>query len=179
MKRKYGQTELTLEIGDITEHEAEAIVNAANSTLLGGGGVDGAIHRAGGPTIVQECMTIRERSGGCPSGGAVITNAGDLAARKVIHTVGPVWSGGDQREAEVLENCYTNSLALAVTHGLRTIAFPSISTGVFGYPMDEAAHIAITATRQFLSGRHRDLDRVTWVLYDQQTYNAYAAALRS
>ena len=140
--------------GDITGQEVDAIVNAANSSLLGGGGVDGAIHRAGGPAILEECRELRRTRwpAGLPTGEAVITTAGNLPARHVIHTVGPVWGREGGREAELLAACYRNSLALASAHGLDSIAFPAISTGVFGYPTDEAAAVASKAIKEFLVG---------------------------
>jgi O-acetyl-ADP-ribose deacetylase len=177
VKTIFGATEISILQGDISEQSADVIVNAANSTLLGGGGVDAAIHRAGGPTIIEECMKISARNGGCPPGEAVITTAGNLAAKRVIHAVGPVWRGGDQNEPVVLENCYHNSLALAITHGLKTIMFPSISTGIYDYPVDEAAPIAVMAVREFLTKRHGDIDTVTWVLFDEETFMAYQKAL--
>lgn len=139
--------------GDITVQEVDAVVNAANGTLMGGGGVDGAIHRAGGPAILEECREIRRTrySAGLPAGEAVITTAGNLAARYVIHTVGPVWGREGGREAELLAACYRNSLALAAAHGLPTIAFPAISTGVYGYPPAEAAAVSSEAIAAFLS----------------------------
>lgn len=139
-------------VGDITERRVDAIVNAANSTLLGGGGVDGAIHRAGGPTILEECREIRRVSypNGLPTGEAVITTAGLLPARHVIHTVGPIWGHG--REDELLAACYRNSLALASEQGLKSVAFPSISTGAFGYPREKAAAVSSSAIAEFLSG---------------------------
>ena len=139
-------------VGDITEQRVDAIVNAANSSLLGGGGVDGAIHRRGGPAILAACQELRRTRypEGLPTGAAVITTAGDLPARYVIHTVGPVWGREGGREAELLAACYANSLALAVEHGVETVAFPSISTGAFGYPQDEAARVASRAVGAFL-----------------------------
>src|SRR5690606_32090134 len=128
--------------GDITKVPADVIVNAANSTLLGGGGVDGAIHRAGGPSILEDCKRIIDRQGGCETGEAVITTAGDLPARYVIHTVGPVWRGGGEREADLLSNCYRNSLELSLQNKCKSVAFPNISTGIYGYPKGEAAKIA-------------------------------------
>jgi len=141
-------------VGDITRQASEAVVNAANSTLMGGGGVDGAIHRAGGPRILEECREIRRTlyPEGLPTGEAVITTAGLLPARYVIHTVGPVWGSGGGREAELLAACYRNSLALAAARGLSGVAFPSISTGAFGYPREEAAVVASSAISEFLSG---------------------------
>lgn len=141
-----GATRLVLLRGDITEQDVDAIVNAANDTLLGGGGVDGAIHRKGGPSILEECQAIRESAwpDGLPTGRAVITGAGALPARRVIHTVGPRWRGGDRGEPGLLADAYRNSLGLAREHGLRSVAFPSISTGAYGYPVEAAARIAIT-----------------------------------
>lgn len=158
--------------GDITDQDVDAIVNAANSSLLGGGGVDGAIHRAAGRQLLDECRTL----GGCPTGEAKITKGYNLPARHVIHTVGPVWRGGAHGEAELLANCYRNSLALAAAHGLRTIAFPAISTGIYSYPLDEATTIAITQTRGFLA-THPDIERVTFVCFGPNAYKTYLKAL--
>ena len=130
--------------GDITKIKVDAIVNAANSSLLGGGGVDGAIHRAGGPAILEECKKIVARQGGCKTGEAVITSAGNLPAKCVIHTVGPVWNGGNNDERNKLANCYLNSLRIAVEYNLKTIAFPNISTGIYGFPKKEAAKISVS-----------------------------------
>src|SRR5512134_254831 len=141
-----GTSRLELVEGDITKQDTEAIVNAANSSLLGGGGVDGAIHRAGGPQILEECRKI----GGCPTGEARITTGGDLKAKWVIHTVGPVYRDGRHGEPELLAGAYRNSLAVAVEHGIATVAFPSISTGAYGYPFPEAARIALGTTMKFL-----------------------------
>jgi O-acetyl-ADP-ribose deacetylase (regulator of RNase III) len=158
--------------GDITTQEADAIVNAANSSLLGGGGVDGAIHRAGGPAILEECR----RLGGCETGDAKATTAGDLPARHVIHTVGPVWRGGSQGEEKLLASCHRRSLEMAADLGCRTVAFPAISTGVYGYPVERAATIALRATAQELE-RHPEIERVTFVLFSDEHLRAFEQAL--
>jgi O-acetyl-ADP-ribose deacetylase (regulator of RNase III) len=154
--------------GDITELDVDAIVNAANATLLGGGGVDGAIHRAAGPQLLEECRTL----GGCPTGEAKITRGYNLPARFVIHTVGPVWSGGNRREPEILANCYHNSLRLAARNDIKSIAFPAISCGAYGYPIEQAAEIAFRITRDFLAGDDR-IDRVIFVLASDEIVRAY------
>lgn len=177
MERRFGRGTIELVLGDITREECDAIVNAANSSLLGGGGVDGAIHRAGGPQILDECRAIRARQGGCPTGEAVITTGGRLPARHVIHTVGPVWRGGGRGEPALLASCYANSLRLAAGNGLRTIAFPSISTGVYGYPVGKAAPVALGAVRAFLENEPAAPDRVRFVLFDEVTFEAYRSAL--
>jgi O-acetyl-ADP-ribose deacetylase len=161
--------------GDITLETTDAIVNAANSSLMGGGGVDGAIHEAGGPSILAECRRIREARGPLPPGESVITTAGLLPCRYVIHTVGPIWRGGGQGEPETLARCYRSSLALAVEHGLATVAFPSISTGVFGYPTALAAGVALRAVLDFLSQEPR-LALVRWVLFSDEDLRTYRAA---
>ncbi len=150
--RRFLNDRIRVKIGDITKQAVDAIVNAANSTLMGGGGVDGAIHRAGGPEILEQCREIRriQFPDGLPTGQAVITTAGKLPAKHVIHTVGPVYGRGGQAKAQLLAACYTNSLGLAVANGIRSIAFPAISTGVYGYPMNEAASVASRAIEQFL-----------------------------
>ena len=176
MTVKINQTTLALIRGDITRERVDAIANAANEGLMGGGGVDGAIHRAGGSAIAAECSAIRAKQGGCPTGQAVITTGGNLSAKHVIHTVGPIWRGGDAGEAELLASCYRESLRLAVEHGIKTIAFPSISTGVYGYPIAQAAVIALNAVKQFLEA-HDGLDEVRFVLFDDATYGAYENAL--
>ena len=162
--------------GDITKITVDAIVNAANSTLQGGGGVDGAIHRAGGRTILDECMKIVERQGGCRTGEAVITTAGKLPARNVIHTVGPVWHGGMSNEDQLLANAYTSSLRLAAENGAKTVAFPNISTGVYGFPKERAAKIAIEAVRKFLKS-DKSLSEVVFVCFDRENYGIYERLL--
>ncbi|MCL6502438.1 MAG: O-acetyl-ADP-ribose deacetylase [Pirellulales bacterium] len=169
-----GQT-VELVQGDITEQEVDAIVNAANSRLAGGGGVDGAIHRRGGPAIMQE--TARRYPQGCSTGSAVISGAGNLRARYVIHAVGPFWAGGDQGEAEALAGCYRCSLELAVEHGCASVAFPAISTGAYGYPLDAAAEVALATVCEFLE-RHRRPALVRFVLFGSDAYQAFARALR-
>jgi O-acetyl-ADP-ribose deacetylase (regulator of RNase III) len=155
--------------GDITKITVDAIVNAANSSLLGGGGVDGAIHRAGGPAILNDCMKIIRRQGGCATGDSVITSAGNLPAKFVIHTVGPVWNGGKNNEGYKLENCYRNSLQLSTDNGCRTIAFPAISTGIYRFPKNEAAKIAVNTICRFLSGTDK-IDKVILVCFENDYY---------
>lgn len=168
---------ISLKQGDITREAADAIVNAANSSLMGGGGVDGAIHRAGGPQILEECKQIRKQKGCLPTGEAIITMAGNMKAHFVIHTVGPVWHGGNSGEADLLASAYRESLKLAVENNLKSISFPSISTGVYGYPVGEAAEIALRAVVDFLQGQDTTLEEVVFVLYDTRTYSAYEKAL--
>jgi O-acetyl-ADP-ribose deacetylase (regulator of RNase III) len=156
--------------GDITKIKVDAIVNAANSSLLGGGGVDGAIHRAGGPDILEECRKIVAKQGGCNTGEAVITTAGSLPAKYVIHTVGPVWNGGGYNEKEKLANCYLNSLQLAVEHNCKTIAFPNISTGIYRFPKEEAARISVEAIQKFLS-KESSIEKVIIVCFDEDNYH--------
>ena len=163
--------------GDITRQATDAIVNAANSGLMGGGGVDGAIHRAGGPAILEECKQIVARQGRLPTGKAVITTAGNMKAKHVIHTVGPVWSGGARGEADLLASAYRESLQLAAENRLSGISFPSISTGAYGYPVEEAAAIAISEVASFLA-KETAIKEVIFVLFDARTYEAYAAALK-
>jgi O-acetyl-ADP-ribose deacetylase len=158
--------------GDITKIKADAIVNAANSSLLGGGGVDGAIHRAGGPAILEACVQIRNRQGNCKTGEAVITTGGNLPAKFVIHTVGPVWNGGNNKEEELLASAYRNSLQLAVENGIRTIAFPNISTGIYHFPKDKAAAITMKTVKEFLSGTDA-IDEVIFVCFDRENYELY------
>ncbi len=158
--------------GDITKIPADAIVNAANTSLLGGGGVDGAIHRAGGPAILEACRIIIARQGGCKTGDAVITPAGNLKAKFVIHTVGPVWTGGFKDESGKLASCYFNALKLAVENRCKTIAFPCISTGIYKYPIKNAANVALYSTWDFLS-RNIEIEKVTFVCFDEQSLTCY------
>lgn len=164
----------TLELvqGDITREETEAIVNAANNALRGGGGVDGAIHRAGGPEILEECRKI----GWCDTGKAVLTTGGRLKARYVIHTVGPIYRDGHHGEPELLRSCYISCLLLAKEEGIRSLAFPSISTGAYGYPVEEAAEIALATVYNFLK-QHREIELVRFVLYDEKSYSVYFRTL--
>jgi len=177
---RVGNTRLRLVRGDITEQDTEAIVNAANSGLLGGGGVDGAIHRAGGPQIMEECRRIREKQGGCPTGQAVITGGGRLKARYVIHAVGPIWRGGNHGEDALLHDAYWNSLAIARDNGIRSLSFPSISTGAYRFPVSRAARIALAAVRDFLEGRSfpqaHAFDEVRFVLFSDRDLQEYCAA---
>ena len=163
-----------VKVGDITKENVDAVVNAANGTLMGGGGVDGAIHRAGGPEILKECKEIRrvQYPDGLPTGQAVITTAGKMAAKYVIHTVGPVYGRGGQDKAELLAACYRNSLSLAVEKGLKTIAFPAISTGVYGYPSDEAAKVSSKAMEKFL-GADRSIQEVRLVFFGQSDADTF------
>jgi O-acetyl-ADP-ribose deacetylase (regulator of RNase III) len=163
---------IELVLGDITEQDVDAIVNAANPSLLGGGGVDGAIHRAGGPAILEECR----RLGGCEPGDAKITGAGELPARRVIHAVGPIWRGGAEGEAELLASCHRRAIELAAEHGSASVAFPAISTGAYGYPVELAATIAIAATRDALAA-HPEVQLARFVFRDDATLAHYRAAL--
>lgn len=164
---------IQLVLGDITRQDADAIVNAANSSLLGGGGVDGAIHAAAGPELLEECRTLH----GCGTGEAKITRGYRLRARWVIHTVGPVWHGGERSEPSLLARCYRNSLTLAAEHGLHSIAFPAISTGAYGFPLSPAARIAVAEVRRFLSTHLGTVKDVRFVCFDQGTYDEYERAL--
>jgi O-acetyl-ADP-ribose deacetylase (regulator of RNase III) len=154
--------------GDITRQQVDAIVNAANSSLLGGGGVDGAIHRAAGPELLAECRTL----GGCPTGDARITRGYRLPATWVIHTVGPIWQGGERGEDALLASCYRNSLALAAAHGIRTIAFPAISTGAYGFPLERATKIALAEVKRFLN-QDASIEKVVFVCYGRYAYQVY------
>lgn len=156
---------ITIKLGDITKEDVEAIVNAANTGLRGGGGVDGAIHRAAGPSVMEECKQI----GGCKTGEAVITNAGNLKAKKIIHTVGPVWHGGTRGEAKLLENAYKNSFLLAKKHKLKSIAFPAISTGVYGYLIEEATEIALSVGNEF----EKDFAEIIYICFSQKDFDVY------
>ena len=171
MKKNLGQ-KIEIVRGDITKLDVDAIVNAANTSLLGGGGVDGAIHRAAGPELLAECRTL----GSCRPGEAKITRGYHLPARFVVHTVGPVWRGGEHHEPEILVNCYRSSLQLAVENGIKTIAFPAISCGAYGYPIPDAAQVALKTTRDFLATEDR-LDKVTFVLWGEDVYDAYRQPL--
>jgi O-acetyl-ADP-ribose deacetylase (regulator of RNase III) len=170
------RTKLSLIQGDITRQATDAIVNAANSSLMGGGGVDGAIHRAGGPAILNECKKIVAKQGRLPTGKAVITTGGDLKAKHVVHTVGPVWHGGSRGEVDLLASAYWESLSLAVASGLNTISFPSISTGAYGYPVDSAAETALQTVIRFLE-KETSLQEVVFVLFDHRTREVYVEEL--
>ena len=161
-------------LGDITKQNADAIVNAANCSLLGGGGVDGAIHKAAGPELLKECRTL----GGCETGKAKITKGYNLPAKFVVHTPGPIWNGGKDREAELLESCYKSCLELAAEYGCKTVDFPSISTGIYRFPLEKAAAIAITAIAEFLK-EHRELERVRMCCFDEKTKTYYDEALEA
>ncbi len=180
MEFQVGKAILQLIKGDITDVEADAIVNAANSSLMGGGGVDGAIHRKGGSKILEECKRIRatEWPDGLPTGKAVITSGGNLKAKHVIHTVGPVWLGGFHVEAELLKQAYKNSLRLAVAKGLKTIAFPSISTGAYGYPIEDASRIAVRTVKEFLEKEDK-LEKVVFVLFSERDFEIYFETAKS
>ena len=180
MELKVGDATLQLIKGDITDIETDAIVNAANSSLLGGGGVDGAIHNKGGPKILEECKRIRatEWPDGLPTGKAVITSGGNLKAKYVIHTVGPVWLGGFHVEAELLKQAYKNSLKLAVAKGIKSIAFPSISTGAYGYPIKEASHVALKTVKEFLEKEDK-LEKVIFVLFSDRDFEIYLETAKS
>ena len=173
MEVKIGESRLVLKQGDITKEEVDAIVNAANPSLLGGGGVDGAIHRAGGPAILEECKKL----GGCQPGDAKVTTAGRLKAKYVIHTVGPIWYGGTRREPEILASAYRRSLEEAGKKGCKTVAFPSISTGAYGYPIEQASEIALKTIMEYLK-EHPEIEEVRMVLFTPQDYQVYEAKLK-
>jgi O-acetyl-ADP-ribose deacetylase (regulator of RNase III) len=166
------KTTIRLVQGDITTIKADAIVNAANTSLMGGGGVDGAIHRKGGPAILEDCKKIVARQGGCPAGDAVITTGGNLPAKYVIHTVGPVWNGGNKNEKKLLASCYMNTLLLAEQHAIKTIAFPNISTGIYRFPKEEAATIAVSTVQQF-AAEYQSVDGIIFVCFDEENYAIY------
>ena len=170
---------IVLERGDITEQQVDAVVNAANSTLLGGGGVDGAIHRRGGARVLDECKNLRdtEYPDGLPTGEAVITTGGNLPARHVIHTVGPRWKGGDKGEADLLALAYWNSMERAREIGLRSVAFPSISTGAYGYPVQEAASVAVATVADYLYDHPEEFDEVRFILFSDEHLDVYSSAL--
>jgi O-acetyl-ADP-ribose deacetylase (regulator of RNase III) len=173
MEVKIGNSTLAIVEGDITKEATEAIVNAANSGLRGGGGVDGAIHRAGGPAIMEECRKI----GHCPTGQAVITTGGNLKAKYVIHTVGPVYSGGRRNEAGLLKSAYLESLKLASNKGIRSLSFPAISAGAYGYPLNEAARIALKTAIDYL-GEHPEIEQVRFVLFGKPMYDIFTEELK-
>jgi len=176
-EKSIGKAKLSIIQGDITRQDTDAIVNAANSSLMGGGGVDGAIHRAGGPAILEECKQIVIRQGLLPTGKAVITTGGNLKAKYVIHTVGPVWHGGDKGEPELLAGAYRESLAVAAENNLGSVSFPSISTGVYSYPVAEAAGVALNTVAAFLRERDTSIKEVVFVLFDSATFQNYSRAL--
>jgi len=177
MRIMIGDTALELTQGDITREATDAIVNAANASLMGGGGVDGAIHATGGAQILVECKAIVDEVGPLPPGGVVITTGGTLAARYVIHTVGPIWAGGQSGEAEILASCYQNTLTLAVEKGLRSIAYPSISTGAYRFPVDQAARIALETVLAFLRKNSPPLESLRFVLFSEKDSIIYENTL--
>ena len=174
----FSHGKIVLTQGDITQIEADAIVNAANSSLMGGGGVDGAIHRAGGPEILEECKKLRKTTGICPPGNAVITTAGKLKAKYVVHTVGPRWNGGEKNEANILRAAYLNSLEIAARERCHKVAFPSISTGAYGYPINAAAQVALRACRDFLKEDIGRIKEIIFVLFSEVDFKIYEDALK-
>lgn len=175
---KFGTTEITLKRGDITHEKADVIVNAANSSLMGGGGVDGAIHRIGGSSILEECKRIREERGRCPTGEAVITNAGQLHAKKIVHAVGPMWYGGAHHEDDLLRSTYLSSLILAFKAGAKSIAFPSISTGAYGFPVDRAAKIALQTASSYVM-ENQGIEEIRFILFSDEDFQIYQKTLNS
>lgn len=173
---RFGDTEILLKKGDITQERADVIVNAANSSLMGGGGVDGAIHRVGGPSILEECKRLRDERGHCPTGEAVMTNAGFLPAKKVVHAVGPVWHGGGHNEENLLKNAYQSSLFLANKEGAQTVAFPSISTGAYHFPLERAAKIALETVKTYIQ-ENSGIKEVRFILFSDADLHAYEKAL--
>ena len=163
---------------DITKLAVDAIVNAANTSLLGGGGVDGAIHKGGGKQILEECIAIRNKQGGCNVGDAVYTNAGNLPCKYVIHTVGPVWNGDKEMKTALLQNCYKNALIIANQLGVKSIAFPNISTGVYHFPKDKAAIVAVETIRHYLSNTNTTIEKVIFVCFDDENYKIYEEILK-
>ena len=178
MDIKISTTKIKTIVADITTLEVDAVVNAANSSLMGGGGVDGAIHRAGGPAILEECKRIVSKTGRLPTGEAVITTAGRMPSKHVIHTVGPVWHGGTKGEPGLLRNAYTNSLRVAADNGLNTVAFPSISTGIYGYPVGKAAVVAVSAVIDFVRENKGVFEEIIFCGFDGRTEGEYSSALK-
>lgn len=177
MERVFNETKIILKQGDITREKVDVIINAANSGLMGGGGVDGAINRAGGHSILEECRKIREKQGRCPPGEAVITTGGNLQATYVVHTVGPIWHGGKDHEQEILRNAYSNCLKVALENKAKTIAFPSISTGAYGFPIHSAASIALSVVKDFIMN-HQGIHEVRFILFSADDYKAYEDVLK-
>ncbi len=178
MEIKINTTVLQAVQGDITLSTTEAIVNAANSSLMGGGGVDGAIHRAGGPTILEQCQEIRAKQGKLPTGQAVITTGGNLKVNYVIHTVGPIWKGGSANEEELLSSCYQNCLKIAKENHLSNINFPAISTGVYGYPASKAAKVALNTVTDFINNHPGSFNMVVFTLFDNPSFQYYQELLK-
>lgn len=177
MEITIGNTRIEILQGDITRQGTQAIVNAANSSLLGGGGVDGAIHRAGGPEILEHCKKIRNERGTLPPGNAVITTAGNMISEYVIHTVGPIWRGGKNKEPEVLRNCYQNVLSLAQKESIKSVSFPSISTGIYGYPIEKASKIALATVIEYIE-KHGFFEEIRFVLFSDYDLKVYLDTLK-